>query len=147
MSTPRRLSTPTEGKHANAQLKHGRYVNYRARRKQEMYQIKRVVAEAGRHLARERLTVSSGPFISIGHRSQQCLVIWVPRCTLWDIGKNFSKVITTKCTKFSLFNPNLPFLWERGFLDGHRRTRSICESGCWAAFLRKGFFHAGNNRD
>ena len=34
---------------ADAQLKHGRYVNYRARRKQEMYylgEIKRVVAEA-----------------------------------------------------------------------------------------------------
>ena len=34
---------------ADAQLKHGRYVNYRARRKQEMYyfsEIKRIVAEA-----------------------------------------------------------------------------------------------------
>ena len=34
---------------ANAQLKHGRHVNYRARRKQEMYyfsEIRRVVAEA-----------------------------------------------------------------------------------------------------
>ena len=34
---------------ADAQLKHGRYVNYRARREQEMYyfsEIKRVVAEA-----------------------------------------------------------------------------------------------------
>tara|TARA_B100001057_G_C22801530_1_gene931712 strand:+ start:301 stop:588 length:288 start_codon:yes stop_codon:yes gene_type:complete len=34
---------------ADAQLKHGRYLNYRSQRKQEMYyfsQIKRVVAEA-----------------------------------------------------------------------------------------------------
>ena len=40
-----------EGKQriANAQLKQGRYVNYRSRRKEEMYyfsEIKRVVAEA-----------------------------------------------------------------------------------------------------
>ena len=40
-----------EGKRriADAQLKHGRYVNYRARRKEEMYyfsEIKRVAAEA-----------------------------------------------------------------------------------------------------